>query len=143
MLIWKEQNLFEFLRDNVVSDISYCNGKYSFSDCISYINNWRIELKCRHRHYNLLLIEKEKYDHLICVANQNKQIPIYVCSTPRGVWLFNLQDIFMDWFVQNNLPVTTQFGNNDKICKIVGYLDINKGVCLTEFENNNTVGDWL
>jgi len=138
--IWNEEELFNYLKNNHISDISKTNGVYNPADCISYINNWLIELKARRRHFNLLLIEKIKYDELLIAADLNKMEPVYVCSTPAGVWQFFIKDIKIEWFKQDKLPVTTDFDNNDKTSKIVGFLHIWKGLQLERFE---LLEDWL
>jgi hypothetical protein len=54
--------------------------------------------------------------------------PLYINSTPEGVWSFNL-DKFDDlvWTDQDNLPATTEFDNKEKVTKSVSFLPIEKG----------------
>jgi len=59
---------------------------YEKYDCI--IPGGVIELKCRRTHYNTLRIEKVKYDAII-----NNEKPYYICSTPEGIFGFNLKTI--------------------------------------------------
>jgi hypothetical protein len=103
-------------------------NEYSTFDCTSEILNAYIELKCRHTHYSTLLIEKSKYDRLIDEARSKLMAPLYINSTPEGVWSFNL-DKFDDlvWTDQDNLPATTEFDNKEKVTKSVSFLPIEKG----------------
>jgi hypothetical protein len=66
------------------------------------------------------MLEKKKYDSLI----KNKRIR-YICSTPKGIYSFNLKKLnnivwFNDW-----LPATTDFYNSEKIMKVVTFLNVN------------------
>jgi hypothetical protein len=82
------------------------------------------ELKCRDTHYDELMIEKSKYDRLVALAAEYDYTPIYVCSTPEGVWEFDLSFIDIQWEDRGDLPATSQFENQERVTKQVGYLDI-------------------
>jgi hypothetical protein len=122
-----EEELFDQLTE-LIPDLKKAENEYSTFDCTSEILNAYIELKCRHTHYNTLLIEKSKYDRLIDEARSKLMAPLYINSTPEGVWSFNL-DKFDDlvWTDQDNLPATTEFDNKEKVTKAVSFLPIEKG----------------
>jgi hypothetical protein len=122
-----EQELFDNLTQ-LIPDLVKAENEYSTFDCTSEILNAYIELKCRHTHYNTLLIEKSKYDRLVDEARSKLMAPLYINSTPEGVWSFNL-DKFDDlvWTDQDNLPATTEFDNKEKVTKAVSFLPIEKG----------------
>jgi hypothetical protein len=122
-----EEELFDQLAE-LIPDLKKAENEYSTFDCTSEILNAYIELKCRHTHYNTLLIEKSKYDRLIDEARSKLMAPFYINSTPEGVWSFNL-DKFDDlvWTDQDNLPATTEFDNKEKVTKSVSFLPIEKG----------------
>ena len=122
-----EEELFDQLSE-LIPDLKKAENEYSTFDCTSKILNAYIELKCRHTHYSTLLIEKSKYDRLVDEARSKLMAPLYINSTPEGVWSFNL-DKFDDlvWTDQDNLPATTEFDNKEKVTKAVSFLPIEKG----------------
>ncbi len=121
----KEEDLFNYLRLEVYPDLVKARGKLSRWDCYSVDKAHRIELKCRKTHYDTLLIEKKKFDAMIKVCNKHLDIPYYICSTPKGIYSFNLFDVSPKWEVNYKNPATTQFNNRNRIAKEVAYLNIN------------------
>jgi hypothetical protein len=116
-----ESELFKYLKDKYIPDLS--KGKeYSSFDCYSVKYKMFIELKCREVHYDTLLIEKYKYERLISLSLGYGYKPYYINSTPKGIYSFKL-DIAPEW-ISKLLPKTTEFAENNKILKEVGYLDI-------------------
>jgi hypothetical protein len=99
-------------------------------DCYSPTSGHRIELKCRKRHYPTLLLEKKKYDAMIEECEKHLDIPIYINSTPEGVFSFNLHKIYPTFEINNKNPATTQFYNTQRIEKEVTYLEINQALKL-------------
>lgn len=130
-MVLTEEALFELLQKRIVSDLKKVEDEFSNYDCISDENYAYIELKCRRTHYDELLIEKYKYDRLVEQAMDRNYNPIYINSTPKGVWAFNFNYVKEpQWKVKSNLPTTTDFENNDKTDKIVGFVNIEEGVRL-------------
>ena len=124
----KEADLFEYLKANLYPDLVKSPGIFDTFDCTSALAGHYIELKCRATHYPTLLIEQIKYRKLIIQSAERDMIPYYINSTPQGVYSFDLMDLpEPEWFV-HKMPVTTEFENNEKIDKWVGYLDIEEGV---------------
>jgi len=126
---FKEQDLFNYIKKNYIPDLKNSSSKYAKTDCFSNEFNLDIELKCRRTHYKTLLIERKKYDALMLRAADYKTIPVYINSTPKGIWGFYLFNIDMKWETKL-LPLTTDFGNNTKILKEIAYLDIFDGISL-------------
>ena len=123
-----EETLFLRLKEVLIPDLERAVDEFSSFDCTSKILNAHIELKCRHTHYSTLLIEKSKYDRLMEIANTNLMAPLYINSTPEGVWAFNLLKFDnITWTEQDNLPATTEFDNKEKVTKAVGFLPIEDG----------------
>lgn len=118
-----EQALFDYLKGCCYPDLVMALSKMSRWDCYSVSTFHRIELKSRGKHYPTLLIEKKKYDAMIEKCNDNLDIPIYICSTPKGVYKFNLYLVKPKWEVQYHNK-TTEFSNNKKIPKEVAMLPI-------------------
>ena len=119
----KEEELFEYLIDCCYPDLVKAKSQMSRWDCYSPDTYHRIELKCRGRHYDTLLIEKKKYDAMIDKCDDNLDIPMYINSTPNGIYRFNLYLVEPIWELQYHNK-TTEFANNDKISKEVAMLDV-------------------
>jgi len=127
---WKETDLFNYLKENVYFDLVKSKNQMSRWDCYSPATGHRIELKCRTRHFDTLLLEKKKYDAMIEECEKHLDIPIYINSTPEGVFSFNLHKIHPTFEINNKNPATTQFYNTQRIEKEVTYLEINQALKL-------------
>jgi hypothetical protein len=120
---WSENDLFLYLQNCCYPDLVKARKQMSKWDCYSPESKHRIELKCRGAHYDTLLIEKKKYDAMISKADENLDIPIYINSTPQGVYKFNLYLVKPKWEIQYHNK-TTHFSNNNKIKKEVAMLPV-------------------
>ena len=119
----KEQDLFEYLRAFYYPDLVKANKQMSRWDCYSPKTFARIELKCRGKHYDTLLIEKKKYDAMIEKCDDNLDIPLYINYTPAGIFKFNLYLVNPIWETQYHNK-TTEFSNTNKIAKEVAMLNV-------------------
>jgi hypothetical protein len=126
----KEAELFNFLKESLYPDLVKSEGIYDSFDCISVKAGHYIELKCRHTHYETLLIEEMKYRKLITQAAERDLIPFYINSTPLGVFSFDLMDVPEPEWVNHWMPATTEFSRSNKVSKLVGYLPIEEAVQL-------------
>jgi hypothetical protein len=126
----KEAELFEYLKQSLYPDLVKSPGIYDSFDCTSEKAGHYIELKCRQTHYPTLLIEEMKYRKLITQSAERDLIPFYINSTPQGVYSFDLMDLPEPEWVNGWMPATTEFSRNQKITKLVGYLDIEEAVKL-------------
>jgi hypothetical protein len=125
-----EAELFDYLKQDLYPDLVKSPGIYDSFDCISEQAAHYIELKCRHTHYPTLLIEEIKYRKLITQSAERDLIPFYINSTPLGIYSFDLMDIpEPEWF-NHIMPATSEFDNQEKITKSVGYLDIEEAIKL-------------
>jgi hypothetical protein len=122
--------LFDFLKMNLYPDLERAPGIYDAFDCISAKAAHFIELKCRQTHYSTLLIEQMKYQKLISQAYHRDLLPFYINSTPLGIYSFDLTDMPEPKWVTHQMPATTEFDRNEKVDKIVGYMDIEEAVKL-------------
>lgn len=122
----KEKELFEFLKTNYLPDLTMSEEAYSHWDCFSAQFAFEIELKCRATHYDELLIEKLKYDALMARAAKYQTNPIYINSTPKGIWVFRIAGIPMRWEIKK-LPATTEFNRRNWINKEVAFIHTNQG----------------
>lgn len=121
--IWNEKDLFNWLVANYYKDLVKAKSPISRWDCYSPSRKHRIELKCRKTHYDDLVIEKGKFDAMIEKANENFDIPIYINSTPKGIFSWNLFFVYPEWFYKE-LPKTTDFSDNNKITKEIAMLPV-------------------
>jgi hypothetical protein len=124
-----EELLFTFLREGLYPDLVKSEGIYDTYDCISRQAGHYIELKCRARHYDTLLIEEMKYRKLITQAAERDLVPYYINSTPLGIYSFDLMDLAEPVWYVHYLPATTEFEKIGKVDKLVGYLPISKRQC--------------
>ncbi len=120
----REQQLFDHLKAEILPDLQTAENPYSRWDCRSDVFSLYIELKCRRTHYDTLLVEKKKWDALHTRANEEQYRPIYINSTPAGIYVFALQETPEPTWVERLMPVTTDFANNRKISKTCGFLDV-------------------
>lgn len=129
-MVLNEEALFDLLQKRIAKDLRKVDDQFSNYDCISDDSTAYIELKCRKTHYDYLMIERYKYDRLVEQAMEINYNPVYINSTPKGVWAFNLNYVQPRWYMKDNLPKTTEFENNEKVTKEVGYLNVEGGVKL-------------
>ena len=129
MYNWEEADLFNWLKEFVYFDLVKSKNQMSRWDCYSPKFKHRIELKCRRKHYDNLLLEKSKYDAMIFESGKHLDRPIYINSTPEGVYSFDLLDIEPEWIFKT-LRATTQFANNKSVLKKVAFIDIEEGIKL-------------
>ena len=118
-----EIDLFRYLKYNVYPDLVMSSNPISRWDCYSPTKQHRIELKCRKKHYDELVIEKDKFEALIDKAIDNFDVPIYINSTPKGIYKWNLFFTQPHWFFKD-LPKTTDFSNNNMVSKEVAMLPV-------------------
>lgn len=113
-----EEQLFQFIKTNVLPDLIPSPHPYSKWDCVSPKTNSYFELKCRRTHYDELILEQPKYDAMMTMGQELGLSPWYVCSTPEKIYFFDLINIEPEWF-EMDLPATTDFERNQKIKKMV------------------------
>lgn len=120
---WNEEVLFSYLKLNCYPDLVMSNKQMSRWDCYSPMYKYRIELKCRKAHYDSLMLEKIKYDAMIEKCKDHGDDPLYINSTPNGVYEFNLNDITPKW-EKMSLSKTTEFENTDKVRKEIAMIPV-------------------
>ena len=125
-----EEDLFEYLIGCCYPDLLKAKSPISRWDCYSPNERHRIELKCRSVHYDTLLIEKKKYDAMMEKCIDNLDTPIYINSTPNGIYMFNLFSIRekiengdISWEIQYHRK-TTHFANKNRVAKEIAMLDV-------------------
>ena len=118
-----EASLMEYLRENHYPDLVASVNPVSRWDCYSPSFNHRIELKCRNKHYDELMIERKKYDAIMKIVRDSLEVPVYINSTPEGIYRWNLLDIAYGWF-NKSLRKTTHFTNSNRIPKEIAMLPV-------------------
>tara|TARA_Y100000385_G_C13086746_1_gene636742 strand:+ start:946 stop:1326 length:381 start_codon:yes stop_codon:yes gene_type:complete len=121
----KEQALFMYITDCCYPDLVKAKKQMSKWDCYSPGTKHRIELKCRRIHYDTLIIEKPKYEAIMKKCKENNDIPIYINSTPKGIFRFNLSNFDPVWQTKY-LNKTTDFSNRALIPKEIFMLPVNE-----------------
>jgi hypothetical protein len=121
-----ERELFNYLKQ-IIPDLRKSENQFSSWDCSSQLLKARIELKCRRKHYDELLIEQMKYDNLI-----KYKTPLYINSTPKGIYLWKLKEQSIEWS-ERPLPKTTDFKTNENVNKRVGYLSVKNAFIIDLF----------
>ncbi len=119
-----EHELYDYLKDKYFQDLIKSENPFSRWDCVSDKYKARIELKCRKKHYSELMIEKDKYYALMCCYIFEDYIPLYINSTPKGVYSFDLRDISLEWKTDQRMPKTTEFDKNDRVEKTYAMLNL-------------------
>lgn len=119
-----EEQLFNYLKKHYIYDLSKCEDQFSSYDCFSTTYRCVIELKCRNKHYDDLMLEKTKYDSLKKL-NCNA---LYINSTPKGIYIFNINDIKPKWITDTSMPKQTEFSNNDKIEKTYTLISVHNSI---------------
>ena len=127
-----EQELFAWLQQEIYSDLLICKNPLSRWDCYSPGRKHRIELKCREKHYPDLLVEKKKYDAVIAECKKHDDVPVYINSTPKGIYAFDMRTHDGIWEFRG-MPKTTQFASRQFVQKEVGYFYIDQGHTLLKF----------
>lgn len=123
-----EQSLFDYIKATYLEDLEKSEHEYEYIDATSNGYRLTIELKCRHTHYDELILEKDKYESLMARANHLGFTPFYINSTPNGIYAFNLRKITVTWSTKR-LPSNTM-ENGPAIDKEIALLHIDKAVKL-------------
>jgi hypothetical protein len=122
-----ESILFNYLKENYFPDLERSTGRYDKWDCFSPSTKTRIELKCRRRHYPNLILEKIKYVDMVKRYVEEDEKPVYINSTPNGIYAFDLRNIKPNWITDKRLPHETHFERIAPIEKTYTLLNIEEG----------------
>lgn len=127
----QESELFDLLKNGFIADLQKSEDQFSRWDCVSNKFQYRIELKCRKTHYNSLMLERDKYFALILSYVETGYKPLYINSTPKGVYVFDLSDLNPEWTTDTRMPKTTDFDNNNRVEKTYTLLEIKNAKKIT------------
>jgi len=127
----QESELFDLLKKGFIADLQKSEYQFSRWDCLSHKFQYRIELKCRKTHYDSLILEREKYFALILSYVETGYKPLYINSTPKGVYVFDLSELNPEWTTDTRMPKTTNFDNNNRVEKTYTLLEIKNAKKIT------------
>jgi len=101
---------------------------YEYERFDAYNNYCVVEVKHRHTWYNKQLIEFDKFSYNSWFAHINNKKFLYVVSYRNEIIIFNITDLNKKKYNFNweykEMPKQTEFDDNKKIVKFVGYLDL-------------------
>jgi len=129
--LWElsEANLFYYLKANYWPDLDYSPDHYNRIDAITNAGEAVIELKCRRAHYPHMMIEKDKYDALIEMADRLDYKAAYINSTPLGIYFWHITNRDIEW--NTAILPASSFGQTLTFTtKVVGYLPISAAIAL-------------
>lgn len=120
----REQDLFNVVKRYLAPDLRKTSDQYDTIDAVTEQWHAHVEFKCRATHYPDLLLEEKKYNAMMARYKSTGYDPVYVCSTPQGIYSFRLLALPpLTWQTTMN-PRTTEFGAQTKIPKRVAYLPV-------------------
>lgn len=128
-----ESELFYKFKDNYLPQLKIAVDTFSPFDAICHEAKVVVEFKCRRSHYSDMLIEWPKYETLLNRAADRGYKPIYICSTPLGVWAWDLTYLDLKW-LDKKLPKQTDFNNKNIVVKQVAYISLEDGSYLSRIE---------
>jgi hypothetical protein len=123
-----EKSLFDYIKGKYVEDLEMSGDAFEYIDATSQTYRMKVELKCRHTHYDELILEKDKYESLMQQADKLGFTPFYINSTPQGIYAFNLRKITVTWTTRR-LPAST-YNKTAPVDKEIAMLHIDKAVKL-------------
>ena len=133
-----EPDLFYAFKKAYLPDLKVAVDTASPFDAICHTAKVVVEFKCRRVHYNNLILEWPKYEVLLNRAANRGYTPVYICSTPLGVWAWNLTHLDLKWY-KRRLPYETksnlhEVNDNRPVIKQVAYLDLEDGSYLSRIK---------
>ena len=125
----KELEIINILK-NIKKDIQCSKYKYNRFDAEDKKNIY--EIKVRGKYYKDTIIEFDKYSYNVMYAQEFNKIFIYVVKMESIIYLFNISLFYMrgynfNWQIKD-LNRQTEFNQNEKIKKIVGYINTNEAI---------------
>ena len=122
-----EAQLIALLKKKLIPDLqdtSEMNNKDGYSAQYDTV----FEFKCREKHYDTLIIDKPKYDHLVRYDKVR-----YICSTPKGIYSWNLKKLPEPIWDERLMRSSTWYHREvDEVIKKIGYLAIKDAKDLTK-----------
>ena len=126
----KENLIREAINEYCFLGLKKPTAKYLQFD--AYDENYIIEIKARKTFYEKQIIEFSKFSFNSYYAKLNAKKFIYAVYINGDIYIFNIYDLEknnynFEWEWRKQ-PRTTDFENNDKILKFVGYISLKDNV---------------
>ena len=135
--MYKENLIRKSINECCFLDLKKPSQKYLRFD--AYDSNYIIEIKARKRFYQKQIIEFSKFSFNSCYAKLYAKKFVYAVYINSDIYIFNISnleknnyDFKWEWKEQ---PITTNFTNNDKILKFVGYINLKDSVKKIEIKD--------
>jgi hypothetical protein len=80
------------------------------------------------------MLEKSKYNYLINRYKNHGEIPLYINSTPKGIYCFDLRKQVGEWITDSRMPKHTDFENNNKTQKTYCLLPLSQAIKIDNME---------
>ena len=122
----KQHEIIEIINRDYPQMDSFVESEYQYTTYDAENKDYILEIKSRKAKYDKWLIEKHKFDSNVDIAlRKNKQF-LYLTEYRTGMLVWNINDLInvgydFGWEFKEQ-PKTTDFDNNNKIMKEVGYL---------------------
>jgi hypothetical protein len=116
-----QEKLVDLIIGNHYEDL-VLEGQYYYSK----LGGLNAFIDSKQEHHNMLTLNKDRYDMLVAKANEEGNIPMYICSTPVGIWEFNLDVL------------------RPEVDKSVVYLNIDRGnPIMPWYPDFNSEAEWV
>ena len=106
------------------------HSQYQYERFDAFNEHLIVEIKHRETWYDKLLIEFDKYTYNSWYAHLTNKKFLYIVAYKSKIIIFNITNINKTEYDYNwqykELPRQTEFNDQNKIIKFVGYLDHNK-----------------
>tara|TARA_Y100001938_G_C8101286_1_gene441899 strand:- start:13639 stop:14031 length:393 start_codon:yes stop_codon:yes gene_type:complete len=114
---------------NLECRLSLKADEYEYNRFDAEDERYIVEIKDRHKFYKDTMIEFDKYSYNLVYSQVANKDFIYAVRMESNIYIFNLtkKDCSYNW-EWRDMPRQTEFGNTEKIKKLVGFLDIENSV---------------
>ena len=114
---------------NLECGLSLKADDYEYNRFDAEDNKYIVEIKDRHKFYKDTMIEFDKYSYNLVYSQMKDKDFIYAVRMESKIYIFNLtkKDCTSRW-EWRDMPRQTEFGDTEKIKKLVGFVDIEKSV---------------
>ena len=110
--------------------LSLVEEQYEYSRFDAEDDEYIAEIKSRNKHYQDTIIEFDKYAYNMTYSELKNKRFIYIVEASGELYAFDISELVQNKYdfkwEWKEMPITTEFGNTEKIKKYVGYINIEK-----------------
>ncbi len=121
-----EKNIVEAFNLSTNANLIMCQFEYARYDAFN--DNHIVEVKYRHKWYDDMLIEFDKYSFNLLYAHLSDKTFLYLVAHEEHILSFNITKLTQDKYdfkwEWRQMPTTTEFSINKNKPKFVGYLNV-------------------